>query len=325
MLVTRTPFRISFVGGGSDISSYYTKQNGAVISTSVDKYIYISVHKKFDKGFRLAYSKIEEVSNISNIKHPIVKNVLKLLNVKDQLEISSIADIPGHGTGLGSSSSYCVGLLKALTKMNDMKYSKEKLAELACKVEIEMCKEPIGKQDQYAAALGGYNKLIFKKDGCVSRNKIKFGNDFKNYFESHWIVIYTGITRSTKTILKDQDNQIKNYEKFNTMNEMVSLVEPFEKAIHSESIEDLSKVLKYSWTLKKSLSKNISNNFIDDMYDLALSNGALSGKILGAGAGGFLFLLAHPSKHKKIKEKFKEYRIINFSSENSGTTVIYNM
>lgn len=325
MLVTRTPFRISFVGGGSDISSYYKNNNGAVISTSIDKYMYISIHQKFDKGFRIAYSKIEEVSKISDIEHPIVKNVLKLLNVKDHLEISSIADIPGYGTGLGSSSSYCVGLLKAITEVNNIEYSKEKIACLACKVEIDMCKEPIGKQDQYAAALGGYNKFIFKTDGSVTKRQIKITNDFKRHFESCWMVVYTGITRSTKSILKDQNKQIENFNKLTAMKEMVSLVDPFEKALCDESIEELGNILKHNWDLKKTLSKNISNDFIDEMYNLALKNGALSGKILGAGAGGFLFLLVHPSTQKKMREIFKKFRIVNLASEDTGTSVVYRM
>lgn len=325
MLVTRTPFRISFVGGGSDMSSYYERKFGAVISTSINKYMYISIHKKFEKGFRIAYSKIEEVNKVSEIEHSIVRNTLNLLNLEDQLEISSIADIPGHGTGLGSSSSYCVGLLKALTEMNNLDYSKEKIAELACKVEIDLCKEPIGKQDQYAAALGGYNKLIFNKDGSVSRNQIKISNDFKRHFERYWMVIYTGINRKAKYILEDQNKQIKNSYKYNIMNEMVRLVDPFEKALSNQSIEELGKILDHSWNLKKSLSKNISNNLINDMYDLAIKNGSLGGKILGAGAGGFLFLLVHPSGQNVIREIFKQYRIVNFSSENTGTSVVYNV
>lgn len=225
MIVVRSPFRLSFVGGGSDIRSFYENNRGAVISTSVNKYMYLSLHRKFDQGFRIAYSKIEEVKKKDDIMHPIVRNVLEHFDVNADLEITSTADIPGKGTGLGSSSSYCISLIRALSEYFNYDLSKKEIAELACHVEIEMCQEPIGKQDQYACALGGYNKLEFCKSGQVKINPITISEDYRSIFEAHWMVFYTGKTRSASKILKVQAQMIKKPEKINRLVKMVELVD----------------------------------------------------------------------------------------------------
>jgi len=323
MIVVRSPFRLSFVGGGSDIRSFYENNRGAVISTSVNKYMYLSLHRKFDQGFRIAYSKIEEVKKKDDIMHPIVRNVLEHFDVNADLEITSTADIPGKGTGLGSSSSYCISLIRALSEYFNYDLSKKEIAELACHVEIEMCQEPIGKQDQYACALGGYNKLEFFKSGQVKINPITISEDYRSIFEAHWMVFYTGKTRSASKILKVQAQMIKKPEKINMLVKMVELVDPFVDSLLSEDIEYSAELLNLNWRLKKELTADVSNTIIDQMYDTAIDAGALAGKLLGAGAGGFLFLLVPPHKKLNVKYAMRHLKHVSFESDNTGTSVVY--
>ena len=323
MILVRTPFRISFVGGGSDIKSYYQSNPGAVISTSIDKYMYLSLHRKFDKGFRIAYSKIEDVNCRSQIKHPIVRNTLNLFNIDSDLEISAIADIPGKGTGLGSSSSYCISLIKAISEFNNWDLNKKEIAKFACKVEIEMCKEPIGKQDQYACALGGYNRLSFKEDGSVVDERISIDRDFRRYFETYWMIFYTGITRSTSDVLSAQIKEMEKPEKKIVIKEMVELVDPFVQNLKSGNVKELARLLDINWKLKKQMTSIVSNVQINQMYDTAISSGALSGKLLGAGAGGFLLLLVPPSKRSNVQKSLKNLMQVSMQSEHTGTSIIY--
>ena len=323
MISVRSPFRVSFVGGGSDMESFFRYNEGSVISTSIDKYIYVNVNKKFDPGYRIAYSKVEETKTVDDIQHPLVKNCLKIGKIDQPLEISSIADIPGQGTGLGSSSSYTVGLILALTSLTKNKISKAKLAKTACEVEIGLCNEPIGMQDQFAAAFGGYNRFFFKKSGKVLCKKIKLKNDFKNYFESRWLVFFTGISRRASSILRDQQKLLKNRDTFAIQKQMVLLCDDFESALINEDFRSLAKILRESWLLKKRISPKISNQMIDDMYETAINSGALGGKLLGAGSGGFLFLLVPLSRRDKVIEALRRFRLFHFFSEDKGAKVIY--
>ena len=323
MIVVRTPFRVSFVGGGSDMRAFYENNKGAVISTSIDKYMYLSLHKKFDQGFRIAYSKIEDVQKKHEIVHPIVRNVLEHFDVNTDLEITSTADIPGKGTGLGSSSSYCISLIRALSEYFNFDLNKREIAELACHVEIEMCKEPIGKQDQYACALGGYNKLEFLNTGKVKVNPIKLSEDYRMNFEAHWMVFYTGKTRSASKILEAQGQLIKKPEKNNKLMKMVELVDPFIESLLSEDIAKSAELLNLNWVLKKELTADISNTQIDEMYEAAIEAGALAGKLLGAGAGGFLFLLVPPNKKLDVKYMMRHLKHVPLNSDNTGTSLVY--
>ena len=323
MILVRTPFRVSFVGGGSDIPSFYERSHGAVVSTSIDKYMYLSMHKKFDEGFRVAYSRIEEVLRRDEIDHPIVKNVLNYFNISENLEITSTADIPGRGTGLGSSSSYCISLIRALSEYFNYDLNKQQIANLACHVEIDLCQEPIGKQDQFACALGGYNKFEFNQLGEVTTKPLNLKEDYIEFFEAHWMAFYTGETRSASKILKDQAKTIKTHDKFAHMKEMVDLVQPFVDSLVSEDIEQSSDLLNLNWRLKKQLADGISNSKIDSMYDAALKAGAMAGKLLGAGAGGFLFLLVPPNKRGAVKHAMQGRKLVTFKSDNSGTSVVY--
>ena len=323
MIISRTPFRMSYVGGGTDIGAFYREEMGAVLSTSIDKYMYISVHAKFDGGIRIAYSKTEEVSSIHEIDHPLVRETLKLLNIHGGLEITSTADIPGKGTGLGSSSTYTVGLITALNAHSGVSIPTSSLAEMACEIEISKCKEPIGKQDQYAAAFGGLNLFEFAPDDQVHVSPILCSNAFKNTINESTLAFYTGTDRSASKILAEQTRISTNVDKRRILRRMAALAYEFKAAIEASDLVEMGELLKENWHLKKSLTANISNSTIDDIYHTAIDAGALGGKLLGAGAGGFMMFLASKSRHQEIKKRLSNLKQVDFNIESTGSKIIY--
>lgn len=324
MIITKAPLRMSFVGGGSDASAFYNKSTGMVISTAINKFVYVAINPKFSGGFRISYSQTEHCSSVDDIQHPIVRECLKYFNISDGLEIVSMADIPSSGTGLGSSSSFTVALLKALHHLKGELISDHELAKLACDIEIHKCGEPIGKQDQYAAAVGGMNKLVFNMDDTVASNPIELSDQFKLKFERHIALFYTGVTRSASTILRNQNSQISTKSAtFNVVEKMVQTVDLFEEALVSEDIAALGKLIHENWQLKVKLSSSISDSWITDTYQKAISEGAFGGKILGAGAGGFFMFLAPPELHPHLADVtgLEKY---NFKLEDHGCRVIFS-
>jgi D-glycero-alpha-D-manno-heptose-7-phosphate kinase len=315
---------MSFVGGGSDLPSFYMKHGGAVLSTTIDKYIYINVNKKFDNGIRIAYSKTEEVESIHNIEHKLVKATMELLEISGGIEITSIADIPSKGTGLGSSSSFTIGLLNALNAYKGNFSSSEFLGEQSCKIEIDICGEPIGKQDQYAAAFGGFNLIEFNKNGEVLVKPIITKKETLLEIEQNLIVFYTGLTRNASSILKEQNDRIQNDDqKVTNLLKMVDLTYVLYNEIQNNNTKVFGEILHENWELKKELSNGISNTFIDDCYNAAINSGALGGKILGAGAGGFLLFYVEKNKQKSVINSLSNLKQINFSFENNGSQIIY--
>ena len=324
MIISRTPLRMSFVGGGSDLPSFYRMYGGAVISTAIDKYIYINVNKKFDNGIRVAYSKTEEVDHVQNIEHKLVRSSLEYLGIDGGLEITSIADIPSQGTGLGSSSSFTVGLLQALNAYKGCYISSEKLGYHSCKIEIDICGEPIGKQDQYAAAFGGFNLIEFKKDDSVVVSPIIAKSDTLKQIENNILVFYTGITRSASSLLQQQSKDLHCDEvKQKNLLRMVDLAYVVFRELQNDNPKVFGEILHENWMLKKSLTKGISTNYIDDCYSAARQAGAIGGKILGAGAGGFLMLYASPEKHAKIRVALSRLRLVNIGFEALGSRIIF--
>lgn len=325
MIISKTPLRISFSGGGSDISSFYRKYTGAVISASIDKFIYVNVNKKFDSGIRVAYSKNEEVSNVCDIEHPIVRQVMQYIGLQGGVEITTIADIPSLGTGLGSSSSFTVGLLHALNAYQGYHISKEKLAADSCHVEIDLCGEPIGKQDQYASSFGGLNLIEFDYDGSVIVSPIICKPDTIKEIKRSLLVFYTGIKRSASTLLKKQLYIVNNdRKKQDTLQQMVKLTYTLRDEIHKNNIDVFGKILHENWMLKKSLTDSISTNEIDQWYSKARSAGALGGKILGAGGGGFLMLFAPPDAHTSIKNTLSTLQHMPVDFDSSGSQIIFH-
>ena len=324
MIVTRTPLRMSFAGGGSDIKAFYQKNDGAVISTSIDKYIYICLNKKFDGRFRLSYSTTEHSDSINDLQHPLVRESLKMLKISDGLEIASIADIPSKGTGLGSSSAFTVGLLHALMRYENKKIRKEKLAELACEIEINKCGEPIGKQDQYASAFGGLNFIQFLQNDQVKIQKINCSESFRNSLEERILVFYTGMTRSSSHILDQQTKNLKNDEKVSVMKKMVDLTFEMKNELEAENIHVIGDILHENWMLKKQLTFNISNEKIDEYYDTALSAGASGGKLMGAGSGGFLLFLVEKEKQSNVIKSLSGLKQTEVKFERDGSKLIYS-
>lgn len=321
MLITRTPFRASFCGGGSDIASFYDKNEGCVISTSINKYIYMSIHPSFNGETAVKYSKTEIVDDVNKLEHRIFKQCLRDLNVSG-VEITSTADIPS-GTGLGSSSSFTVGLLHALYSYKGKFVGKERLASEACDVEILKLGEPIGKQDQYAAAYGGINYYEFKKNGSVNVQPIIMGKEAYPALEKKIMMFYTGNIRSASKILAEQTKNISHGSKEDAQKQICELTKTLKLRLESNNIDDLGSILHKSWILKKSLASGISNHDINEAYDVAIKNGALGGKLLGAGGGGFLMFYVPDNKQEDVRLAISHLKEMKFGFDNNGSSIIY--
>jgi D-glycero-alpha-D-manno-heptose-7-phosphate kinase len=324
MIVSRTPLRMSFVGGGSDLPSYYKQKGGAVLSTSVDKYMYVTVNQKFDNDIRLSYSITENETNIQQIKHPIVRNTLELLDIQGGVEITSISDIPSHGSGLGSSSSYTVALLHALYAYKGKSVSKEELGRLSSHIEIDLCGDRIGKQDQYAAAFGGLNLIEFNEDDSVVVSPVICKPETIKKMEESIIVFYTGRTRSASTLLSKQSDNMKQADKRELMSNMVSLAYDMRSLLENDDIEPLGELLDQNWQLKRQMTVGISDTQIDGWYSKGILAGATGGKLLGAGNGGFIMFFAPKEKHTDIIKAMKDLQRVPFSFDNDGSKIVFS-
>jgi len=328
MIISRTPFRISFLGGGTDLPSFYEQEEGAVLSTSINKYMYITVNDRFDDSYRLSYSKTEIVQTVEEIEHKIFNVVLKRYaklarqkNGNRGLEILSMADIPG-GTGLGSSSSFTVSLLHALKAHCGIFQSANDLAREASEIEIDILHEPIGKQDQYAAAFGGLQFIRFLPDGQVSCDPVICSKKEKADLQASMLLLYTGKTRSASQVLSEQKS--KTSEKREALREMAKLAYKMKQLLEeSAPISKIGALLHEGWQIKKSLASGIADSQIDQWYDQALAAGAWGGKILGAGGGGFLLVLCEPSKRAKILSHLKDLRPIDVAFDSFGSKIIF--
>lgn len=321
MIITRTPFRVSFAGGGSDIASFYEKHGGCVLSTAINKYMYISVHPSFSKASTvLKYSKTESVDDLEEIEHKYFKKILKLLDVKG-VEIVSTADVPA-GTGLGSSSSFTVGVLHALYAYKGKYVSKERLASEACDIEIKHLLNPIGKQDQYAAAYGGMNFYQFRKDGSVTVDPVIMHDSARQQLEKNLMMFYTGQLHSASEILKEQSSNITVGDKEANQIRMCGLAHDLRKELQENNIDAMGEILHENWMLKKTLASGISNPVIDQAYETAVANGAIGGKLLGAGGGGFLLFYVPQEKQEKVKEAIGLPQM-PMAFDRQGSTVIY--
>lgn len=321
MIITRTPFRVSFCGGGSDLPSFYEKHGGCVLSTGINKYMYISIHPSFQENTTtLKYSMTETVTEFSQIQHQYFRSVLERFGVKG-VEITSTADIPS-GTGLGSSSSFTVGLLHAIYSYQGKFKSKEQLAEEACRTEIIELKQPIGKQDQYAAACGGLNFYTFNRDGSVFVDPVIMSTDSFLQLKKNLMMFYTGDVRSASNILAEQSKNVTRGDKEKNQIKMCELTRDLKCKLESNSISSMGEILHESWQLKRTLATGISNPVIDEYYDIALKNGALGGKLLGAGGGGFLLFYVPEKNQQSVREKL-HLSEMNVDFDMQGSTVIY--
>jgi D-glycero-alpha-D-manno-heptose-7-phosphate kinase len=319
MIISKTPFRVSFAGGISDIKDYYKNDYGAVTSTTIDKYIYITVNKKFDQKIRVSYSQTEIVDNVEDIIHPLVRESLKLTGLDGGIEITSIGDIPS-GTGLGSSSAFTVGLLNALYAFKGEHKGAEDLAKKACQIEIDILKEPIGKQDQYATAYGGLNHIRFNKDETVFVNPIICKKQTKDSLDKNLLMFYVGGERKASTILKESkknmDDNILYVDKIRTLSEDIA------KSLRKNDLNNFGELLHNGWTYKKKTGK-VSNKKIDEIYDKAINAGAVGGKILGAGGKGFLLLYCEEKNQQTLRKELKGLKELDFKLEPQGSKIIY--
>jgi D-glycero-alpha-D-manno-heptose-7-phosphate kinase len=323
MIITKTPFRISFVGGGSDLEAFYSQHPGAVLSTSINQYMYISSHKYFDPDqIRVKYSQTETVQHISELKHPILKAVLNKFKLNG-IEISSIADIPG-GTGMGSSSSFTVGLLHNLYTAVGTPITKKQLAEEACHIEINLLNEPIGKQDQYAAAFGGLNVIRFAKDGDTTVTPLHLSPTAIKALEDNLLMFYMGSQRKASDILTEQKKNTSADDKIQALKKMVMLVDDLQQALEKGELNDMGKILHENWILKQQLASSITNTDINECYQTAMNHGALGGKLLGAGGGGFMLFYCPKEKQASLLQALSKLRRFDFSFESKGSSVIYS-
>jgi D-glycero-alpha-D-manno-heptose-7-phosphate kinase len=324
MIISRTPLRISFIGGGSDLPSFYHREPGIVVSTAINKYIYITVNKKFDHCIRASYSVTEIVESLEEVKHELIRECLKLLAVDGGIEITSISDVPSQGTGLGSSSTYTVGLLNALHAYLGEHCDAHRLAREACQVEIERCRKPIGKQDQYIAAFGGLKCIQFNPDETVYVDPIVCSPETKRMLQESLLLFYTGQTRSADAILGEQTVKMAaDSATTGRARRLTLLANDLKQALCENRLEFVGELMHDAWKTKKEMASGISNQRIDSWYDLARAHGALGGKILGAGGGGFLLLYCTPERHQEVRRALWELRAVPFQFEPQGTKIIY--
>ena len=320
MIITRTPFRVSFVGGGSDLREFYARNGfGAVVSAAINKYMYLIIHPYFHDKIRLKYSKTEDVGHVDEIEHPIIRECLRKVKIDRGIEIASFADVPA-GTGLGSSSAFTVGLLNALYAYRGKVVSKERLAAEACEIEIDILGEPIGKQDQYAAACGNINYIAFNRDETVNVTPILMSEPAKRLLENRLCLYYIGGDRRSRDILGEQKKNTSRAHAVRNLKMLVALAGELRARLQAGEPDALGDILHRGWLCKKELAAGISNGRIDDLYTRALDSGARGGKLLGAGAAGFLLLYAQD--HRPLKKALGQ-RVLPFRIDREGTKIIF--
>ena len=321
MIIVRSPLRISLGGGGTDLPSYYKEFGGFLISAAINKYVYSSVLEPYSNGIYLKYSKTEKANSINKIKHPIIKEVLKKFkNNSKKIEITTLAEIPA-GTGLGSSGSFTTSLLKCMYLFNNKQINRYKLAEEACDIEINKLKEPVGKQDQYISSFGGIKILKISNKGKVKVSELKLKNSTKQNLQNNLLLFFTGYTRFSSSILKKQDTETKKkfFKTLENLKEIKKIGYESKRLIEKNDLNEFGKLLDYHWHKKKERANNMSNNKIDIIYKDALNHGALGGKLVGAGGGGFLMFYA--KNPHKLRERLNKYKIkeLKFNFDYEGT------
>jgi D-glycero-alpha-D-manno-heptose-7-phosphate kinase len=323
MIISKTPLRISLFGGGTDLPIYSNTYGGQVVSFTINKYVYIMLNKRFDKGFRISYSKTENIYKVKDIKHPIVRNALFKYNLESGIEIVSLADVPGQGSGLGSSSSFTVGLINSIQTYLGVRSKKHELAQDACDIEINMLGGSAGRQDQYASAYGGLNSIVFNSDESVNVEKISISKTNSQKLKKSMMLFYTKKTRAADKLLSEQTfNTVNSPSVKNNLHQIKAICSESLIHIQKANIEKLGALLDLSWSLKKTLSSKVSSDEIDYNYKVALKYGAFGGKLLGAGGGGFMLLLAPPEKHRLIESKLGNWQKFDFDFDHSGSKII---
>jgi D-glycero-alpha-D-manno-heptose-7-phosphate kinase len=323
MIITQTPLRISFAGGGTDLKDYYAQSGGCVLSTAIDKYIYVIIKERFDDRIRIGYSRTEMVNAVDEIEHELVREAMRRVGVARGVEISTMADIPSEGSGLGSSSSVTVGLLHALYTYQGLLVTPDQLAREACEIEIDILGKPIGKQDQYIAAFGGLRRFTFHPDDSVSVETVPLSEEKRRRFGESLLLFYTGITRKADAILSEQKENIP--ARTAALDHLRAQTAEIYEALTGDHVNRVGRILDAGWQHKRQLADRISNRDIDALYDRALDAGAMGGKIAGAGGGGFLLLYCPPDRQHAVRAALQGMKELPFSLERDGTKVIFNV
>jgi D-glycero-alpha-D-manno-heptose-7-phosphate kinase len=321
MIITQTPLRISFFGGGTDFEDYYRQEEGCVLSSAIDKYIFVVIKERFDEQIRVGYSKTELVNSVDEVQHELVREALRLTGIEQGLEIATMADIPSAGSGLGSSSVVTVGLLNAMHTYLGTTKEHECLARQACEIEIERLHRPIGRQDQYIAAYGGLRFIRFAGSG-ITVDRVTLPDSQRRMLNQCLLLFYTNRTRQAMDILAEQKQNIQ--ARLDVLRRMKAMAEQGRDYLMRGEFDDFGALLHEAWTQKKQLATRISDPQIDGMYEAARRAGALGGKITGAGGGGFLLLYCPRDRQPALRDALKEYRELPFHLERDGTKVIFN-
>ena len=325
MIVTNTPLRVSFFGGGSDLEAFYGQHGGAVLTSTINKYIRLCVQRATPSHIKLMYSETEKVYDVENLRHGRAREVMKFLGIHSNIDIASFADISTKGTGLGSSSTFTVGLLQALTTYTGRPRSRYELAELACMIEIEKCGEKIGKQDQYASTFGGFNYITFDRNG-IEVMPLNLRDGLIAQFKNNLMCFYTGQTRNASNILTDQVTKLERNEIDTILltKELVDIARTARVELQAGRLDNIGALLDDGWRIKKKLSSGISNPIIDEMYEAAKHAGAIGGKILGAGGGGYMILYVPPRYQGAVANALSDYSLFDFNFTDEGSRVVYN-
>ena len=322
MIVTQTPLRVSFLGGGTDFRGFYEREEGCVLSSAIDKYIFVIAKERFDDKIRVGYTRTEMVDRLEDVQHNLVREALRKVGVTHKIEISTMGDIPSAGTGLGSSSTVTVGVLNALHMYRGDVRDAETLAREACEIEIDALGQPIGKQDQYIVAHGGLRFICFKPDGAVTVERVRLSDEARRCLSRNLVLFYTGITRSANTVLKEQVNNID--DRFEMLCRMKHLAVEARGCLERQAFDEFGELLHQGWEYKKQLASGITNGRIDAMYEAARRAGAIGGKISGAGGGGFLLLYCPVERQSDLRRALTRLRELPFALERDGSKVIFN-
>jgi D-glycero-alpha-D-manno-heptose-7-phosphate kinase len=322
VIIVQTPLRISFFGGGTDFPSFFMEEGGCVLSSAIDKYIFVSVKERFDDKLRVGYTQTEMVDCIDEIQHELIRESLRMTGIRSSLEVTTMGDIPSEGSGLGSSSTVTVGALHAMYTYQGEMVSAETLAREACRIEMDILKKPIGIQDQYIAAYGNLRYFEFLPDGQVKVEKVKLEQESRRAFNDRFLLFFTGVSRRADNILKEQKENIR--DRIVILREIKQMVHEARRVLDDGDFDTFGRLLHESWKLKKSLAGSITNGAIDDLYELARRNGAIGGKITGAGGGGFLLLYVPYEKQLSVRNALCGLRELPFRLESDGSKVIFN-
>ena len=323
MIITQAPLRVSFVGGGTDLPGFYRREPGCVLSSAIDKYVFVIVKERFDAKIVLNYTKKEIVDRVDEIQHDLVRETMRKTGVDRGVEITTMADIPSRGTGLGSSSSFTVGLLNALYAYNGEFKDAETLARQACEIEIEILGAPIGKQDQYISAYGNIRQITFHPDETVDVELVKLDYSLRRRLNERLMLFYTGKTRKASVILTEQRKRLP--EHLEILHEMSLLPNEFKATLKDGDLDQVGRILHRNWEYKKQLANGITDQQIDALYQKARSAGALGGKITGAGGGGFLLFYCPREKQENVRQALSHLTELPFRFENQGSKIIFNI